>query len=52
MKLLTNRQQELFENGKFCMFGKKILKINILQIQNIVELEIIIINQVNTGCCK
>ena len=47
MKLLTKIQQELYENGKFTIFVKKSLKINILKIKNIVKLEIIAIVQVN-----
>ena len=48
IKLLTNKQQELYENAKTCYICKVKFEENIFQIKNIVKSEIIIITQVNT----
>ena len=47
MKLLTKESQESCENVKFRCICTKSLKINMLKIKNIVNLEIIVIIQVN-----
>ena len=47
MKLLTNEQQETYENTKICYICKKRLKMNVLKIKNIAKLQIIVIIQVN-----
>ena len=43
MKLLTNKQQESYENAKNAISVKKNLKINMLKIKNIAKLETIVI---------
>ena len=43
MKLLTNKQQEFYENKKYAMFAKKSLKISKLKIKDIMKLEIIVV---------
>ena len=47
MKLLTNEQQESYENAKICCNFKETLKMNMLIMKNIIKLEIIVIIQVN-----
>ena len=54
MKLLTEEQQESYENGKISCICKENLKINIWKIKNIVKLEIIVIISLYRGierCC-
>ena len=50
MKLLTNKQQEVYENAKNCYICKEKIniKVNLSKIKNIVKLEIIVIIRVNT----
>ena len=43
MELLTNEQQNSYQNKKYTIFVKKNLKINMLQIKGIVKLENIVI---------
>ena len=47
VKFLTNEQKEPYETQKSDIFVKKTIKINVLKIKDIIELEIIIIMQVN-----
>ena len=47
MRLLTNEQQESYQNAKICHNCQKSLKINMLPIKNIIKLEITAIIQVN-----
>ena len=46
MKLLTNEQQESYENAKICYSCKKSLKINMRKMKNIKKLEISAIIQI------
>ena len=47
MKLLTNEQHKSYENAKIVIFVEKNLKIDMLKIEYIVNLEIIVNNQGN-----
>ena len=47
VKLLRNEQKEPYEMQKSDIFVKKSIKINVLKIKDIVDLEIIIIMQVS-----
>ena len=48
MKLLTNKQQELYENAKMCYICKETFEDNILMTENNLKLETIVTLQVNT----
>ena len=47
VKLLANEQQESYENANLSIFVQKNLKINMLKIKHVVNLEIILIIQIN-----
>ena len=47
MKLLANEQHKSYENAKIVIFVDKLLKIDMLKIKYIVNLEIIVNNQGN-----
>ena len=47
MKLLANEQHKSYENAKIVIFVEKNLKIDMLKIKYIVNLEIIVNNQGN-----